>query len=361
MSITLYSDLFQQLVKIRRLENSAKPALPYKYIFIITNRCNSRCLTCNTWKIYRETPEKLKDELTFDEVCRVIDSISDAIVWLNFTGGEPLLRDDLADIIRYARKTCRRLKIVNIPINGLLPDLAARFFPKAIEACDGVDLYVTLSLDGLEEVQEQIRGIPGGYKKIIETHRALQDLAKSNKHFVLSSQLTVSQFNLDTALETFDFMASQELPIVTFAHNAELFHNPEMALATPEYRQELTKLARQIYKRYPVKNFQALLPKCYLKFTHLFFDSGKLAVPCHSGTSTTTIDPYGWVSPCPFLGQYWGNVREHDYDLAKMHLLPRAGELREFARHCNLCWQNCEAMPSIMAHPLKSFFRFIFS
>jgi MoaA/NifB/PqqE/SkfB family radical SAM enzyme len=251
------------------------------------------------------------------------------------------------------------LKIVNIPINGLLPDLAARFFPQAIEACDEVDLYVTLSLDGLEVVQDEIRGVPGGYKKIMESHRVLQDLAKSNKHFVLSSQLTISRYNLDTALETFDFMASQDLPIVTFAHRAELFHNPEMELDTPQYRQAMTRLARQIFKRYPVKNFQGLLPKCYLKFTYLFFDSERLPVPCHSGSSTTTIDAYGWVSPCPFLGKYWGNVRDNDYNLAKMHRLPKARELREFARNCNLCWQNCEAMPTIMAHPIKSLRQFL--
>jgi len=208
-------------------------------------------------------------------------------------------------------------------------------------------------------VQEKIRGVPGGYKKIMETHRLLQDIAKSNRHFVLSSQLTVSQYNLDTALETFDFMASQELPIVTFAHRAELFHNPEMDLDNPKYRQEMAKLAKSIYQCYPIKNFQALLPKSYLKFTYLFFQSERLAVPCHSGSSTTTIDPYGWVSPCPFLAKYWGNVRDYDYDLAKMHLLPEARELRDFARRCNLCWQNCEAMPSIIAHPLKSMRQFL--
>jgi MoaA/NifB/PqqE/SkfB family radical SAM enzyme len=359
MALSLYATLARRLTQIRLTENSAHPALPYKYIFVITNRCNSRCLTCNTWKLYREHPERLKDEMTTDEVTRTMHSVKDAMVWLNFTGGEPLLREDLLEIIRYARDHCAHLQIVNIPINGLLPDLAAKFFPQAIAACRGKDLYVTLSLDGLEAEHEKIRGVPGGYKKIMEAHRILQDLAKKHSNFILSSQLTISRYNLETALETFDFMASQDLPIVTFAHVGELFHNPEMSLDSPEDRQAIRTLAHNIYRRYPVKNFQALLPKAYLKFTYLFFENSHLPVPCHSGRSTTTIDPYGLVSPCPYLGRYSGNVRDYDYDLPKIFATEQARELRRVAQACNICWQNCEAMPTIMAHPLLSIWKFL--
>jgi len=66
------------------------PGSPLVLTFSITNRCNSRCKTCNIWKI----PAEESEELSLDEIELIFKSM-DKLYFLNISGGEPFLRKDL--------------------------------------------------------------------------------------------------------------------------------------------------------------------------------------------------------------------------------------------------------------------------
>jgi len=58
---------------------------------IVTYRCNARCCMCHTW----QHPSKKDEEFTPD----LVNKIPDSLKFINITGGEPLLRDDLDEIL----------------------------------------------------------------------------------------------------------------------------------------------------------------------------------------------------------------------------------------------------------------------
>ncbi|TKJ33553.1 MAG: hypothetical protein CEE38_20560 [Planctomycetes bacterium B3_Pla] len=78
---------------------------------ITTYRCNARCQMCNTWK----NPSGIEDEITPE----IIDKLPSGHKRLNITGGEPLLRKDLEDIIAVLHKKTSRLEIST---NGYFTD-----------------------------------------------------------------------------------------------------------------------------------------------------------------------------------------------------------------------------------------------
>jgi MoaA/NifB/PqqE/SkfB family radical SAM enzyme len=67
--------------------------LPMNLTFSITNRCNSRCKTCNIY-------QKKSEELGLDEWKQVFQSLGKAPFWTTFSGGEPFLRPDFFELVR---------------------------------------------------------------------------------------------------------------------------------------------------------------------------------------------------------------------------------------------------------------------
>ena len=94
-----------------------------KYIFILTNKCQSRCKTCKIWKIYKDNPKKVKEELDLEEYKKTFENIKKEVMWLNLSGGEPFLRKDIDDIAIVAIENFKNMSILNIPTNGLRTEL----------------------------------------------------------------------------------------------------------------------------------------------------------------------------------------------------------------------------------------------
>ena len=94
---------FQILNSIKNNMLWNKP-LPIKLTLALTFLCNSKCKTCSIWKIYKENPDKYKEELNIDDWKKLFDEIGNSLGWVEFTGGEPLLKKDVVDIVSYAYK-----------------------------------------------------------------------------------------------------------------------------------------------------------------------------------------------------------------------------------------------------------------
>lgn len=117
----------------------------------LTSLCNLKCSHCYcSHDIY-------KKELSFHEICRILDEITDAgCLWLLFTGGEPLIRPDFLDIYTYAKK---KGLIITIFTNGTkitpqIADYLKEWPPFSVE----------ISLYGLtQETYEKVTGVPGSY------------------------------------------------------------------------------------------------------------------------------------------------------------------------------------------------------
>ncbi|NOZ87687.1 MAG: radical SAM protein [Deltaproteobacteria bacterium] len=115
--------------------------IPLAVSFEITTRCTRKCLYCESWKLKR-------DELNTHDILGILDDLADNNTeYLSITGGEPLLRADLPDIVKRAKSLGMK---VGLNTNGDL-------LPERIEDLEGVDKLV-LSLDGPKHIQDRLRG-----------------------------------------------------------------------------------------------------------------------------------------------------------------------------------------------------------
>ncbi len=139
----------------------------------ITGRCNSRCATCNIWK-HKESgdidPIRLKKAFQ-DEYFSEVRNVG-------INGGEPFLHRDFISVI-HSVLTLKKIRALYIITNGVLTKRITDTLAQVKKVCDtkNVKIYLTISLDGIEEVYGRIRGIPQAYNCVIKTIKTInQDL-----------------------------------------------------------------------------------------------------------------------------------------------------------------------------------------
>src|SRR5512136_1313832 len=108
--------------------------LPFSLVVSASFRCNSRCKTCGVWS-------KPGDEMTLEEWDRVFAKLGRGPVYLTFTGGEPFLRKDLADMVLSAYRHCRP-SVVTIPTNGLLTQRIADQVERMAAGAPGASIFI---------------------------------------------------------------------------------------------------------------------------------------------------------------------------------------------------------------------------
>ncbi|MFC1991767.1 radical SAM/SPASM domain-containing protein [Chloroflexota bacterium] len=148
----------------------------------VTEKCNSRCVTCNVWQEQSDKPE-----LTFSELEEIFYQLKSVkIKNIGFYGGEALLRKDIGELLKKVKSIMPEAR-TQVTTNGLL------LKNKAAELIDaGIDM-VSVSLDGIGEVNDQIRGVPGYYEKAIEGIKELKRLDTGNKVTINTGATLVSQ------------------------------------------------------------------------------------------------------------------------------------------------------------------------
>jgi 12,18-didecarboxysiroheme deacetylase len=167
-----------------------------------TKRCNLRCAHCYS----SSTSAPGANELTGDEARRMIDDLGRfGCPVLLLSGGEPILRPDLLELVRHARRADLRAVIST---NGTLitEELAGRFAEAGLS-------YVGISLDGLERVHDAFRGVRGAFQ------RALAGIRNCRAAGVkVGLRLTMSRHNVDDLPGVFDLIEAEDIPRVCFYH-----------------------------------------------------------------------------------------------------------------------------------------------
>jgi MoaA/NifB/PqqE/SkfB family radical SAM enzyme len=147
---------------------------PTTLIARLTHRCNLRCVQCGQWGERgvwkRQAPPAASDELSSREWIRLIEAHPRAPAHVYFWGGEPLLRNDLWDLV--AAATARGIT-TELSSNGTL---LSPQHEHAVSA--GLD-YLVVSLDGPSDINDRIRlGSGNGYSAVVEGIRALVELKR---------------------------------------------------------------------------------------------------------------------------------------------------------------------------------------
>ncbi len=338
--------------------------IPYKYIFLTTYLCNSKCRTCFIWKIYREKPELLRKELTLNEYEKLFKSIRNFALWINFSGGEPFLRKDFERLVISAAQIDKKVFLINVPTNGLATSLIVNKTKEILENIrDNLNFSVTVSLDGLGNNYRKIRGI-NGFHNVIETFKKLKKIESAYQNFSVDLQCTLSKFNLGN-YKLFKFiMEHDNLPIFTVSYENQYFNNIGKNIDIKKYQnsEDLISTLEFIEKYYPLKGLENIIPKIFLKLLKKFLKNPKKQIlPCQSTVSTITVDPYGNIVPCSYWMLKIENVKNLEYNLPLLfkRRKEKIRKIRNLIKQnkCPVCWTNCEAFPTIFSNPFLAFLK----
>ncbi len=171
-------------------------------VWNMTQRCNLKCVHCYAQAI----DPKGDDPISTDQAKAMIDDLAafGAPVLL-FSGGEPLVRNDLVELAKYA--TGKGMRAV-ISTNGTL------ITKKKAKELKEVGLsYVGISLDGSEDIHDQFRGVKGSYKKALEGVANCQ--AEGLK---VGLRFTINKRNATEIPHLFDLIEERDIPRICFYH-----------------------------------------------------------------------------------------------------------------------------------------------
>ena len=171
-------------------------------VWNVGRRCNLRCVHCYS----QSRDQDYSGELTHEEGLRLIEDLAafGAPVLL-FSGGEPLMRSDLFELISHARELGMRAVLST---NGTLitKDVAAKLKEFGLS-------YVGVSLDGLEPTNDRFRGVKGAFAKALDGIRNCREAG-----IKVGLRFTMNRRNVQDIGGIFDLLIQEDIPRVCFYH-----------------------------------------------------------------------------------------------------------------------------------------------
>lgn len=333
-----------------------KGASPLYFVFFVTENCNARCKHC----LLGQRNERITGELSIDEIARVSASMDD-MLFFTPTGGEPFLRADLPEIVRIFRTNNHALN-VGIPTNGSLTARVLRSVKTMLEQNPDTDLHIDVSIDGLPDLHDQIRCVPGLFGRAIETYRQLRELERHYPNFSTCVQVTVSAFNQHQLLALYDYLkrglgVNTVFTLLTRGAPRDPAAKGFDIAKYEEFHRVLEadnkRLILSGYYKMPfsdVLNAKRIVrPRIIAKTVR----EGRYQIPCYGGTLGAAMFSRGQVLPCELrVGDVIGNVRDVGYDFMKLWRSPEANALRRDIRvnKC-FCTYECFLTINILLNP----------
>ena len=316
--------------------------LPYKLNYAVTYQCNAQCNICNIWRTYTESPEKQKEELKLPEIEAIFKDFD--LSWVSLTGGEPFLREDLADIASVIKDSNPHLELLSIPTNGSLPHTIFRTVERILEETEISNIYVSVSLDGDEPLHDRLRGVEGLWKKARTTYELLNSI--EDDRFNLVVEFTVSKYNaghLQRALDSFG-VTDYSGVVLTAAHSSYFYCTEKQKL------HEASSVAQvnQFRSLNRGSSLESILPSVYTCLLEKYIQGDLIPLQCVSGRSSLFLDPYGFLYPCITMEKAFGNLK--DSSLPQLLHTENARTIFRTIREgkCPGCWTPCEAYQTIL-------------
>lgn len=310
---------------------------------VVTDRCNSRCNTCNIWRT------KQNRDPSLDEIEHFFTHNRDFLREVDFiqiTGGEPFLREDLPDIVAIIQKTLPRC-MTWIPTNGLQPEKTAKLVSNILTQTEAPMLGVTVSIDGIEDFHDIQRGIKGSFKKAVRTLDVLNRLGLKFPSLKRSVGLTLTEGNISQVLSIQDlaYTYGADFSVRPVNISEHYYHNLGMFRKVNSDNTNLTikKVAARIKRRNGIQSFPTL---AYL-YGMIGFLKGERNLPCSAASNSVFIDSVGDVYPCLTMNQKLGNIHSQSMKsiMASMEAKEARGKIKNL--DCPTCWLECEVFRDI--------------
>lgn len=292
---------------------------------IITYRCNAHCNMCDCFR----DPTKPEEEIDLETLKKLPE-----MAFTNITGGEPFIRTDIYDIVRLLYTKTNRIVIST---NGYFTD-------RIIALCKQFpEVGIRISIEGLEETNNAIRGLPDGFNRGYNTLKTLVEMGHKDVGF----GMTVQDMNCKDLTALYELSNEMNMEFATATlHNSFYFRKTDNKI---DDKRKVAEAFEDLINR-------LLKSKSPKKWARAYFNHGLIRyiygqprmLPCEMGTNGFFLDPYGNVLPCNGSTEKMamGNLHENTWE--EIWNSEQAAKVRNQVRHCDKnCWMIGSASPAM--------------
>jgi MoaA/NifB/PqqE/SkfB family radical SAM enzyme len=328
--------------------------------FTVTNACNLRCSMCGQWSeegYIRNRTIDTSERMTVQDWKRLVDEIAlHKIRFILVRGGEPFLFNGIIELLQYIHA---KGIFVSIDTNGT-------FLGRHAEDLSRIgNMHITFSVDGPEEVHDDVRNVKGSFQQIKQSIALLTDLEKKCGNRISKSIcFTISKYNYTVLGTMADVARSLSIPSVNIVpyyyfsneigarYDAELrenfgceafswkgFHHEESGVEFDRFKEELRTYRASLGEIFDFP----YMPLSEDEYRTWFQDQSTpvRSSSCSNVEKLIDIQPSGEANFCVDFPDYSiGNVKQASID--KVWNSPKANQFREYRRRrplsvCHRC------------------------
>jgi len=259
----------------------------------VTTRCQANCIHCSAAR-HKRTGEA---ELTTPDWKRIIrESEQLGSVTIIFTGGEPLLRSDIFELIEWVDKD---QAVALMFCNGLLlNDENVR------KLADAGLLAIHVSIDSPDpKAHDEMRRVPGCFDKAIEGLKRCKDAGMLAGISTYATPERLRNGQVVEMIELAKTVGADEITIFDTVPTGRLLHEDPRHLLTDEDKDELCLIEQRYNEGHP-------LPSVITQ-AHV---NGPTGNGCYAGWCQFYVTAYGEMTPCDFTPLAFGNAREESME-----------------------------------------------
>jgi len=327
---------------------------PTRVTFFATNKCNQKCAHCFYWS-------KLGDgaELKLSEVQKLASSFKHRLHALILSGGEPVLRSDLVEVCKAFDLACGVRKLV-FTSNGFDTSLLR----ETVEGLLGetrAKLEVQVSLDGLQETHDSVRGCVGAFNNAVESVNTLKMFKEQGGRLTVSVNTTISNKNVDGVEELmhyvkdnlgvfhkFGLVRGSRLSVKGAGGHALSGLDPKNPSLLQPPKEKIERVFKKIiYGLSQSGGLQAKVQAKKLESTLIALNAKRRSFKCFAGVNECVIYPSGEVAFCEMTKPF-ANVRDFDLDFHGLWHSKKASEGRSKIKDC-FCTHSCNLITSALA------------
>jgi MoaA/NifB/PqqE/SkfB family radical SAM enzyme len=315
---------------------------PVDAVVAVTYRCQARCRMCSIWQISEH------NDVTPDVFAKLPTTLND----VNISGGEPFLRKDLAEIVRVVHERVPRARMV-VSTNAFL---GKSIIPRALELREiNPRIGFGISVDGVGEMHDFVRGIDGGFVKIVDVVKGLRNEGIKN----LRIAYTLTTENADHMIKVYEL--AKELGVqftMQVSHDSEFFFGRNDSsivkdlhplFGSDKMRGDFETIINTELSSFHLKR----LGKAFLYYgSYKLAAEGKQLFRSRPGVDFFYLDPHGDVYPSVLHNNVMGNLAQDDFDT--MWTSRQADDARRQVSEDGMpYWLGCMLRQALLDHKLQ--------
>jgi len=314
--------------------------VPRVAIVVLTYRCNSKCTMCSIWE------DKHAKDLPSDVLRRTFSEplVQQNLRSVNLTGGELFLRSDIPQIYDMLVESCPSLESITINSNATLPERMFRAFKEILgkqrEAARKIKTLCYISLDGSEAVHDRVRGVPGGYRKVLNFIKGMKPFQEAGE-IELGLNFTITKDNFNEMGHVYQVARDLGVEIsYTLAMTSTMYFKNEGLSFDLRAETDAERTCVSSFLREKVSSRDLPDPANFYKTLIGMLEGKPRAVGCIFKEDGFFLDPSGNVYPCWGHEHKIGNI--NDTSLTELWDGESSADVRSgIDESCKTCPNNC--------------------